>query len=45
MQHIKGNSSKPIILLIHGGQGSPTSPYIDVIYKDLEKDFIIVQWD
>jgi pimeloyl-ACP methyl ester carboxylesterase len=42
---IKGNSSKPIILFIHGGPGSPISPYIDVLYKDLEKDFIIVQWD
>lgn len=42
---IKGNSSKPVILFIHGGPGSPISPYIDVIYKDLEKDFIVVQWD
>jgi pimeloyl-ACP methyl ester carboxylesterase len=42
---IKGNRSKPIILFIHGGPGSPISPYIDVLYKDLEKDFIIVQWD
>ncbi|WP_170141429.1 alpha/beta hydrolase family protein [Flavobacterium aquicola] len=42
---IKGDSSKPIILFIHGGPGSPISPYIDVMYKDLEKDFIIVQWD
>jgi pimeloyl-ACP methyl ester carboxylesterase len=42
---IKGNSSKPIILFLHGGPGSPISPYIDVLYKDLEKDFIIVQWD
>ncbi|QKJ61755.1 S9 family peptidase [Flavobacterium sp. M31R6] len=42
---IKGNRSKPIILFIHGGPGSTISPYIDVLYKDLEKDFIIVQWD
>lgn len=42
---IKGNPTKPIILFIHGGPGSPISPYIDVMYKDLEKDFIIVQWD
>lgn len=42
---IKGNSLKPIIFFIHGGPGSPISPYVDVLYKDLEKDFIIVQWD
>ena len=42
---IKGNRSKPIILFIHGGPGSPISPFIDVLYKNLEKDFIIVQWD
>jgi pimeloyl-ACP methyl ester carboxylesterase len=42
---IKGERSKPIILFIHGGPGSPISPYVDVLYKELEKDFIIVQWD
>ena len=42
---IKGNGTKPIILFIHGGPGSPISPFVDVMYKDLEKDFIIVQWD
>lgn len=42
---IKGESSKPVILFIHGGPGSPISPYSDNIYKDLAKDFIIVQWD
>ncbi len=42
---IKGESSKPIIIFLHGGPGSPLSPYSDKLYKDLEKDFIIVQWD
>ena len=42
---IKGNPSKPIILFLHGGPGSPITPYVDVLYKDLEKDFIVVQWD
>ena len=42
---IKGDSSKPIILFIHGGPGSPISPYSDNLYKEWEKDFIIVQWD
>ena len=42
---IKGESSKPVILFLHGGPGSPMSPYSDNIYKEWEKDFIIVQWD
>ncbi|MDP1879351.1 MAG: alpha/beta hydrolase [Parachlamydiaceae bacterium] len=42
---IKGESTKPIILFLHGGPGSPLSPYSDKLYKDLEKDFIVVQWD
>lgn len=42
---INGNPSKPVILFLHGGPGSPITPYIDVLYKDLEKDFIVVQWD
>lgn len=42
---IKGENSKPVILFIHGGPGSPISPYSDNLYKDLSKDFIIVQWD
>lgn len=42
---IKGESAKPAILFLHGGPGSPISPYSDNIYKEWEKDFIIVQWD
>lgn len=42
---IKGNSAKPVLLFIHGGPGSPISPYADNLYKDWEKDFILVQWD
>ncbi len=42
---INGNPSKPIILFLHGGPGSPITPYVEVMYKDLEKDFIVVQWD
>lgn len=42
---IKGDTTKPIILFNHGGPGSPVSPYSDNVYKDWEKEFIIVQYD
>ncbi len=42
---INGDRSKPVILFLHGGPGSPLSPYSERLYKDLAKDFIIVQWD
>ena len=42
---IKGASSKPVILFLHGGPGSPLSPYADAIYSAWQKDFIVVQWD
>ncbi len=43
---IKGDdSSKPVILFLHGGPGSTMSPYNNTIYGAWEKDFILVQWD
>lgn len=42
---IKGNPSKPAILFLHGGPGSPISPYSHILYGPLKKDFIIIQWD
>ena len=42
---IKGETTKPVLLFLHGGPGSPMSPYSDSLFKDWEKDFIIVQWD
>jgi pimeloyl-ACP methyl ester carboxylesterase len=42
---IKGNPSKPAILFLHGGPGSPMSPYSDNLYKNWEHDFIMIQWD
>lgn len=42
---IHGNSTKPAILFLHGGPGSPISPYSATLYQKWEKDFIIVQWD
>ena len=41
---IKGDSTKPAVLFIHGGPGSPISPY-DIAFKNWEKDFVIAQWD
>lgn len=42
---IKGARSKPVMLFLHGGPGSPLSPYSDALFKAWEKDFMIVQWD
>jgi pimeloyl-ACP methyl ester carboxylesterase len=43
---IKGSScANPIVLLVHGGPGNPTTPWADTVYKAWEKDFTIVQWD
>ena len=42
---IHGESTKPVILFLHGGPGSPISPYSNALFSDWEKDFIIVQWD
>ena len=38
------DSSKPIILFLHGGPGSTMSPY-DAVYSEWKKDFILVNWD
>lgn len=42
---VKGDRTKPVILFLHGGPGSVMSPYSDNLYKEWEKDFIIVCWD
>lgn len=42
---IHGDKSKPVILFLHGGPGSPMSPYSDTVYRAWQKEFIIVQWD
>lgn len=43
---IKGDdSSKPIILFLHGGPGSVMSAYNNTIYGGWEKEFTLVQWD
>ncbi|HYF29485.1 MAG TPA: alpha/beta hydrolase [Chitinophagaceae bacterium] len=42
---ITGERSKPVIFFLHGGPGSPLSPYADALFSGWEKDFILVQWD
>lgn len=43
---IKGSScSNPVIVMVHGGPGNPTTPFADNVYQPWEKNFTIVQWD
>jgi len=43
---IKGNDrSNPAILFLHGGPGSPLSPYAKAIFKEWEREFVLVNWD
>ncbi len=42
---LQGNPSKPVLLFLHGGPGSPLSPYADQMYGAWAKDFLLVQWD
>lgn len=43
---IKGkDTSKPVILFIHGGPGSVLSPYAEAIFGAWESDYILVNWD
>jgi pimeloyl-ACP methyl ester carboxylesterase len=43
---VKGaNCANPVVVLVHGGPGNPTTPWADAVYQPWEKDFTIVQWD
>jgi pimeloyl-ACP methyl ester carboxylesterase len=43
---IKGSScANPIVLIVHGGPGNPSTTFGDNVYKPWEKAFTIVQWD
>jgi len=43
---IKGlDRENPIVLFIHGGPGSPMSPYADNIFEKWFYDFTVVNWD
>ncbi len=43
---IRGESAdKPVLLYLAGGPGQSSLPHPRVIFRDLEKDFIVVAWD
>ncbi len=43
---IKGkHSQNPIVLFIHGGPGSPMSPYADSVFQGWLENFMVVNWD
>ena len=35
----------PILLFLHGGPGMPTMYLAHDFQRDLERDFVVVQWD
>jgi pimeloyl-ACP methyl ester carboxylesterase len=43
---IRGNDSwHPVLLFLHGGPGMPAMYLAHAFQRDLEKDFVVVQWD
>ena len=44
--HIRGrNRNNPVLLYLHGGQGSPVIGLMDAIQRPWEDYFTVVQWD
>jgi pimeloyl-ACP methyl ester carboxylesterase len=41
------DTSKPVLLHLHGGPGMPSSPWAtwNDYYADLEENFVLVHWD
>jgi pimeloyl-ACP methyl ester carboxylesterase len=43
---IRGHSTdKPVLLSLAGGPGQSDLPYVRVLWRDLERDFVVVDWD
>ncbi len=43
---VRGNdSSHPVLLFLHGGPGMPAMYLAHAFQRELEKDFVVVQWD
>lgn len=39
------NCANPVVLIVHGGPGNPSTPFAENLYGAWEKDFTLVQWD
>ena len=39
------NCTNPVVLVVHGGPGNPSTPFAENLYGAWEKDFTLVQWD
>jgi pimeloyl-ACP methyl ester carboxylesterase len=37
--------ANPVVLIVHGGPGNPSTPFAESLYGPWEKDFTLVQWD
>src|ERR1700744_3794239 len=37
--------ANPVVLIVHGGPGNPSTPFAEDLYGPWEKDFTLVQWD
>ena len=43
---IRGNdASLPVVLFLHGGPGMPAMYLAHAFQRELEKDFVVIQWD
>lgn len=43
---IRGDDcANPVVLIVHGGPGNPSTPFAGNLYGAWEKDFTLVQWD
>ncbi|MEJ0055520.1 MAG: hypothetical protein WDN75_07610 [Bacteroidota bacterium] len=43
---IKGTDSKdPVLLFLHGGPGNSAMGYADKFTGELQKHFVVIQWD
>ncbi|MEO5559595.1 MAG: alpha/beta hydrolase [Dokdonella sp.] len=37
--------ANPVVLIVHGGPGNPSTPFAENLYGAWEKDFTLVEWD